>query len=611
MIENIPENTHSDNWFQKWFHTFRLFLVENEWILIGAAWAFAYVLGIVGIEKQFNATDEIRSFWDPFYRAFQLFFFDDSMVVAGKIYSWELETARFLAPAVATYTAFTALISFFQDRFQLYRLRRIRRHVVVCGIGRKGLGLVTDFRNQGIPVVAIEMDDNNDHIEICRELKAIVIVGDATESDTLRRARILLADKVIATTGNDGTNVEIAIRTYQMIKEKGKKTNHTLKCYIQVADSKLRVLFGKHPIFTDVTDSVDITIFNTYTNASRLLFERFPLDRKGIYKADNTEVHLIIVGFGQMGQNILLQAVRTSHFANGRKISVTIIDRMAEKKYKIFKSHYPQIETICTIGFITIEAEDTDLLDDISDWCKKENTFTTIVIALDNDARALSCALGFLLRLENPEIPIIVRMSEESGLEVLLHNEGASSDWMAAIHSFGITGESCNSKMLTDEDLDIFARKIHEDFISKQLKQGLPINDSSIYPWNKLNPDAKSSYRQQADHIAIKLRAINCVITSDAKINSGFDGFTNDEVELLACMEHNRRKAEQLLSNWAFLQKEPENGYSHYSIDWSVLPDPIREHSRETIRIIPKILALAGMRIERGIDEIAMIGINH
>ncbi|MEI7726800.1 MAG: hypothetical protein WCK09_16945, partial [Bacteroidota bacterium] len=157
MIKTTRKYDKSPDWFS-FLSKLRLFLSENQWLLIGVAWALTYLLGLTGIVKQFKAAGEVRSFWDPFYRSFQLFFFDDSMVVSGVIHSWQLELARFLSPAVAAFTAFTALISLFRDQMQLFRLRMMQRHVVVCGIGRKGIALVRDYHNQGLRVVVIESD---------------------------------------------------------------------------------------------------------------------------------------------------------------------------------------------------------------------------------------------------------------------------------------------------------------------------------------------------------------------------------------------------------------------------------------------------------------------
>jgi voltage-gated potassium channel Kch len=124
---------------------------------------------------------------------------------------------------VAAYTAFAALVTLFRDQADVFRLRMMRRHVVVCGIGRKGMGLVRHYQSQGLKIVVIENDDENDFIEVCREMNVLVLIGKATDEGILRRARVQLAERVVALTGNDGTNVEIAVRKYQLVKSEGER----------------------------------------------------------------------------------------------------------------------------------------------------------------------------------------------------------------------------------------------------------------------------------------------------------------------------------------------------------------------------------------------------
>src|SRR3712207_5394834 len=46
------------------------------------------------------------------------------------------------------------------DQLQSWRLRRLHGHVVICGLGDKGMLLTKAFREQGQPVVVIEQDDD-------------------------------------------------------------------------------------------------------------------------------------------------------------------------------------------------------------------------------------------------------------------------------------------------------------------------------------------------------------------------------------------------------------------------------------------------------------------
>lgn len=106
------------------------FLKNHQWFVICGLWLTAFVLGYIGVKKHLIALGESRSFWDPFYRSLQLFMVDDSMIVSGPVLPWELEVARFLAPLVTAYTVVAAFAAVFHEKFQLFRLRFIRNHVI-------------------------------------------------------------------------------------------------------------------------------------------------------------------------------------------------------------------------------------------------------------------------------------------------------------------------------------------------------------------------------------------------------------------------------------------------------------------------------------------------
>ena len=89
---------------------------------------------------------------DEIYNTLQLFVLNGTFT--GPL-NWQIEVARFLAPGVMAYTATQALIVLFQEQLRLTWLRFIvRRHVVVCGLGRMGYKVAADFRRRGETVVA-------------------------------------------------------------------------------------------------------------------------------------------------------------------------------------------------------------------------------------------------------------------------------------------------------------------------------------------------------------------------------------------------------------------------------------------------------------------------
>jgi len=128
-----------------------------------------------------------------------------------------LNVARVVAPLVAGYTALQALGQLLAEEFQSFRLRFLYRHVVICGLGRKGLILARAFLERGQAVVVIEQDAENDFVRQARDLGAAVLLGDAAEPSMLRKARVARATHLFARCGDDGVNAEIAVRAGQLV----------------------------------------------------------------------------------------------------------------------------------------------------------------------------------------------------------------------------------------------------------------------------------------------------------------------------------------------------------------------------------------------------------
>lgn len=88
-------------------------------------------------------------------------------------------------------------------------IERMREHVVVCGYGRVGQNAVSALLDSGQTVVVIERDERL--AEQFIEAEIPVIIGDATQDDTLRQAGIESAKGMIVSAGNDSVNLFIVL----------------------------------------------------------------------------------------------------------------------------------------------------------------------------------------------------------------------------------------------------------------------------------------------------------------------------------------------------------------------------------------------------------------
>lgn len=156
---------------------------------------------------------------------------------------------------------------------------------------------------------------------------------------------------------------------------------------------------------------------------------------------------------------------------------------------------------------------------------------------------------------------------------------------------------------LKPDTRETIARAIHETYRSVQRSRGQK-QDPSLKEWDDLLDYLKESNRQQADHITEKLRQIGCAIRKAKGPDIRLMTFTNDEIEVMAEMEHAKWNVERLLDGWKWGEKKDvTKKINPYIVAWSELPDDVKEWDRETVRKMPEFLAKVGLGVYRESKE--------
>jgi Trk K+ transport system NAD-binding subunit len=120
--------------------------------------------------------------------------------------------------------AFTAIVTQYLLRARFgaaFETRRIPDggHVVVCGLGNIGFRVVEVLLKAGEKVVAVEASRDGRFLASARRLGAAVVIGDATVVEVLRQVRVGSAKAIVAATGNELANVEVALLVREMSPE--------------------------------------------------------------------------------------------------------------------------------------------------------------------------------------------------------------------------------------------------------------------------------------------------------------------------------------------------------------------------------------------------------
>jgi hypothetical protein len=557
-----------------------------QFIVIGIGVVITLCIGYVGFWKYHH--DHQKSILDLIYLTISLFPIQ-SGALEGSI-PWELEVARFLAPALAAYTAILAVLFIFREEFHNFKLKQINNHVVICGLGRMGWQLTKDCLAEGKKVVILEKNEANEYFSLSKDLGAILIMGDATEERLLKKARVEAAEYLIIECGEDTTNVEITFKIYGLLKESGRGRKCT--CFVHIVNLMLHNLIKRNKIFTDTRDRLEIRFFNVYQNSARLLLKEHPLDYKPISVHDGKQVHLVIIGFGQMGESLLLQAVRISHFANMKKLMVTIIDQRAEWKEKILFDQYPNLKELVEISFQQSDVQDPEVVRLITTIIDNGMFIPTIALCMDNDGNNFSLALYLNEKLKNRKVPIKIRMNDDTGVATLFREK---ANLFPQINIFGMMHQTCSFLNLKNETIDKVARERHERHVEKKINAGgNPDQDKFLVSWNELDEEIRDDNRSQVDHMFIKLRAIERYKNASLTNIPDSITFSAEEVELLARMEHARWCAYRYLEGWSYKpgEKDIKNKTSPYLLDYNQLEDNVKEWDRQPVKNIPNDIIL-------------------
>jgi voltage-gated potassium channel Kch len=609
-------------------------------ILVAAGFGF-YGMVLYDIEEYGKA-----DYFSAFYHTLQLFVLHAPHL--EHTVNWQLHVGRVLAALIFFWAALYGLAVLFRSDLQLRRIRQRGGHVIVCGMGRLGRQLAAEFRAAGTPVIAIEA--NQDRAATMTHSGTLVLTGDACSEHELLRAGVTRAAQLIAVCEGVQNNVAVVALAGHLLARQPYRSHSpsSLESWLFVADANLRQLFKREGLFpyTGERFRVNVRGLDIFSLAAREALRSNPLDYAQIKSDSPTTVHLVLVGFGTLGQRVALQAARSSHFANRKKLKITILERGGSSRYQKFLRQYPRFADLTDTSVDEFAPDDVDVATKITEVAdprdeirpaSEENRgnsvaetaepraeeLVTVALCWDwkddivlgeeelfgrlerDDATNLQLALNLHSHCtrERRRMPrTLLVQSRASGFAALFKAPSLSQVVGGQLRIVGTIEQTCSRDALMHESTDTVARALHEEWYAEQLREGRKHGDKpALWPWDQIDESYKEGNRQAADHIPVKLRAIGCTIEKlrdDSRRLTRLDGPEYAEwVELLAEMEHARWNAYMLLKGFAPGPRN-DNMKSHPRlVPWNELDEAAKEYDRNQVRIIPKALERAGLGI--------------
>jgi voltage-gated potassium channel Kch len=568
-------------------------------VILVVTFTSACIFGPIGYLKY--PLDGEPVYWtNAIYHSAQLFLLHTPHF--GKPVPWELEVARLFAATSTILILVNAALLIYRKQRIGFVLWRRSDHIIVCGIGRRGVYVVEKLHEKGEKIVAIDINPEPEIIDRMNKMRIPLITGDATRREILLKAKINKAVKLYAFCREDTTNFSIADEVHHATKLDKKVP----ECIIHINDTELRYALQTNHQGVQ-TENPGLQFVDGYGPvAISVLQDRFPLDHDGIKPGDEKQVHLIIVGLGSMGKAIAVKAAQLGQFANRKKMRVSVIDLHAKHNLEALFFHHPYLTEVADFSFYEQEIHSRKSKDLINSWCEEKNTLVNIVICFDNPSLVYDTTFNLLPEFNQKNVKVAVRVNDTQCFDFLLNENVKKMYPDLHIEAFGIEKAFENLVSPEKDEADQFAKSIHANYV-KQTREELKDKpdklakkeeSGALNPWETLREDLRESNRQQAVHIYFKVRAAGYEVVNINDPRPEMPKFEDKMLEPLAIMEHDRWVAERKVNNWT--TGSPDNKEKRISeslIDWYQLSPAIQEYDYKAVAQIPLLLYGVGKKM--------------
>jgi hypothetical protein len=390
-----------------------------------------------------------------------------------------------------------------------------------------------------------------------------------------------------------------------------KRPNNNINCYINLPDFGSLNLLSNFPFPDSLTDKLNIKLFNLHKGWARMLWESIDLninlikngndiDRVKIFHYPfpqlvnaldaNSFLHLVIIGFNDMGSALLEQTLHIAHFNTNKPTLISIIDKNFNGKDSIFKAGFPFYTNIedCRVSFIEKDIYSVEFRDQLVDWNKDKDCRLVISVCETNPDISFTIAGLLPQEIFDNKVPVLVYQIEGEGYSLLVENlDYTGQNRWINLKFYGWVDE--HSDLITTRER--LAEGIHKEYLKLAQKDGYyDKTKPNFYPWERLPDVYKWSNRYQADSFIIKLSRIGKKIVQ-SNLPNDLVKLEKQEIELLARMEHDRWSAERIMNGWQFGSIRNNDKKIHQDlVPFDELKEETKNYDYNAIAKIPYLL---------------------
>lgn len=382
---------------------------------------FLFVLALIaGFYSFYQYSVEDHSVLNALYFTFQLYLLDftDVFTTDGSTllrYPPIVEIARWSAALYTISTLFIAMYRLLEMSILLVFYQIIGDHYVVFGYNENSLSFIKDLRKYKKRVVLIAEDMTSEEIDELEDLKTVVVKTDENEQYLFTKLGLDRASHVVLFYEKDIDNLN-AFMKIEYYLENNQKIEPPFSLYIHLTKvNSRRLLIDLEKGRSNKKHSYPVHIINLYNLFVEHLFATYP-----IFQRNQSEglLHLLIIGFGPMGQQIALKALHEIEKREHRTMLITALDKHMIKIKAEWDQQLPTITDQAAITLQNFDIESETVESVINDQAVP---ITHIYICLDEEY--LDVLAGIELSDRFPKTPIFIEFSKNSIAEKWIQAE--------------------------------------------------------------------------------------------------------------------------------------------------------------------------------------------
>lgn len=629
-------------------------LIESiEWLvsenirirLLAFTAPLALILSTVGYMLYYSDTG--TTFSNALYHASQLFILHAPHF--EKPVHWTLEMGRWLAAVSTLLVVFNVALYIFHFEKDKSDIRKINGHTILCGMGEIGYALVNNFEDKK-KLVVIEKDIDNEKLSSLKREGIKVIRGNALDPHTLEKGRVVRAKCLIAITGDDFSNLTI-IRHANEIYEKNESNNIPIKLAANIDSRNLKTAASQEGLmstdyncsFSKVLDeyidsasgffkgitskntaryqtaktnlegynpecttnisehSNQTRLFNINELAARYIYHCYPPDRfKPITKSDEPPVHILLLGYSQMGEELLKLCVQNCHYLNLNKTKITLISLDADSVEQKAINKRNRISEVVDIKFIKFNPHHLSFQ---FKSLHELGNVDIIYICSPNESTQASYSVKAREIFGN-SVPIIRSFSRD----VFTHSNSDRNT-----HNVYVFEKIANYDLIINEAIDRKAIATHNRWLKREIVNYIQKVDDAIYKksgkmpplkktmntWHLLDDETRDDNRSVVEHNFVKIRAMgqlnqwqDCEQIENADVDFSFLK-DKEKVKQLAEMEHRRWMATKYYYGWEYNENRKDECKHHNNLlDFEKLDDTTKKYDYDQISELKEVWEL-------------------